>query len=68
MTLPVKLEIGDTVKGSEQIDPSDRRFKGVEGEVVKIKGPRIFVKFLNDLFPCRTMYRHELVKISSKRG
>lgn len=66
MTLPVKLEIGDKVKGSEEIDPSDRRFKGIEGKVVKIKGPLIFVKFITDLLPSRKMYRHELVKIPSK--
>jgi len=66
MTLPVKLEIGDTVKGSEQIDPSDRRFKDVEGRVIEIKGPMIFVKFIGDLFPSRKMYRHELVKIPTK--
>ena len=66
MTLPAKLEIGDTVKGSEEIDPSDRRFKGVEGKVIGIKGPMIFVKFISDLLPSRKMYRHELVKIPSK--
>lgn len=68
MTLPVKLEIGDKVKGSEQIDPSDRRFKDVEGKVVDVKGPLIFVKFSGDLFPSRKMYRRELIKIPSQRG
>ena len=68
MTLPVILEIGDTVKGSEEIDPSDRRFKGVEGKVVEIRGPAIFVKFIGDLFPSRKMYRYELVKIPRKSG
>ena len=67
MTLPEKLEIGDKVKGGEQIDPVDRRFKGVEGEIVKIRGPHIFVKFSTDSIPYRLMFRHELVKIPSKR-
>ena len=68
VTLPVKLEIGDTVEGSGEIDPSDRRFKGVKGEVIEIKGPMIFVKFIGDLLPSRKMYRYELVKIPSKSG
>lgn len=64
----VELKVGDEVKGSERMDPSDLRFRGVKGVVVDIKGPRIWVDFHKDALPARVMYRHELVKIPSKRG
>ena len=59
----VELKVGDEVKGSEEIDPSDRRFKGVTGNIIKIRGPIILVNFNRDILPSRRMYRHELVKI-----
>jgi len=59
----VELKVGDEVKGSENIDHADRRFKGVKGNVVAIRGPRIWVNFHNDIIPSRAMYRRELVKI-----
>lgn len=60
----VELKVGDEVKGSEEIDHSDRRFKGVTGNIIEIRGPRIWVNFYNDILPARAMYRHELVKIT----
>jgi len=67
INMPVELKVGDEVKGSERIDPSDRRFEGVKGKVVGIRGPIILVNFNRDILPSRKMYRHELVKIP-KRG
>lgn len=64
----VELKVGDEVKGSEHIDPSDRRFEGVKGTVVGIRGPRIWVNFQKDIIPSRAMYRRELVKIPNERG